>query len=109
MKKLIKISLLFVLSLVFLACEKEMIKPVSEENNQTNSFELSDENNSFTRDMISDIVIIDDDSVTDPDEEEDFDEDDKVTDPDEEEDFDEDDKVTDPDEEEDFDEEDSSI
>jgi|GEM_PF-1626480 len=109
MKKLINISLLFVLSLVFLACEKEMIKPVSEENNQINSFELSDENDSFTRGGSRDANLIDDDSVTDPDEEEDFDEDDKVTDPDEEEDFDEDDKVTDPDEEEDFDEEDSSI
>jgi len=109
MKKLINISLLFLLSLVFLACEKEMIKPVSEKNSQINSFEFSDENDSFTRDASRDGNLIDDDNVTDPDEEEDFDEDDKVTDPDEEEDFDEDDKVTDPDEEEDFDEEDSSI
>jgi len=105
MKKLINISLVFVFLMTFFACEKEMIRPVHEECNQIES----DENDSLTRSSARDIICIGDDSVTDPDEEEDFDEDDKVTDPDEEEDFDEDDKVTDPDEEEDFDEEDSSL
>lgn len=104
MKKIIKISLLFLFALMFTACEKEVIKPVNDEVQQLNSSELSDENDSFTRSRILSVVS-DDDRVTDPDEEEDFDEDDNVTDPDEEEDFDEDDNVTDPDEEEDFDEE----
>ena len=109
MKKLINISLLFVFTLVFIACEKEMIKPVCEEGNHIDSFESNDDNDSFTRAFGRDIVIVDNDGVTDPDEEEDFDEDDSVTDPDEEEDFDEKESVTDPDEEEDFDEEDTAL
>ncbi len=91
MKKIINISLLFVFTLVFFACEKEIIKPVGEEDNQINLFELSDENDSFTRGLSRSTVLIDDSGVTDPNEEEDFDEDDKVTDPDDEEDFDEED------------------
>jgi len=95
--------------MTFLACKKEVIQPVGAVNNATSCFDLSEENHSFTRNSSND-GIMNTDQITDPDEEEDFEDADLVTDPDEEEDFEEGDKdsVTDPDEEEDFEEEDDS-
>ena len=97
--------------MTFIACEKERVLPVNFDNQGEQcdgvcSFEDFESGNKSSSDENS----VDFDSVTDPDEDEDFDGEDKletVTDPDEDEDFDgsdkEDDNVTDPDEDEDFD------
>jgi hypothetical protein len=93
MKKLINISLLLLFTLVFFACEKEIIMPVNQENKNINCFESFSDSDSFTRDA-DDITSINDsdsdDNTTDTDTE-DGEDDDNVTDPDEEEDFEEED------------------
>lgn len=96
----------------FVACEKERIMPVSLENQaeQCEGICGFDDFENGNKSSLDDGYSIDLDTVTDPDEDEDFDGADKldgVTDPDEDEDFDgedkENDNVTDPDEDEDFD------
>ena len=89
--------------MTFMACEKERILPVNfdyqgEQYDGDCGFDDDESLNRGSDDLPSNL-----DTVTDPDEDEDFDGDDNVTDPDEDEDFDGDDNVTDPDEDEDFD------
>ena len=97
MKKVINISLILIFTMTFVACEKERIMPVALENQMNfddlecdEDFDFDDSSvKSSNGDNHGDIII---DSVTDPDEDEDFDGEDKVTDPDEDEDFDGEDK-----------------
>ena len=112
MKKLINISLILIFTMTFIACEKERIVPVNFDNQgeQCEGVCGFDDFENGNKSSLNGDTTTDFDSVTDPDEDEDFDGEDKldlVTDPDEDEDFDgedkEDDTVTDPDEDEDFD------
>lgn len=85
--------------MTFVACKKERIMPVSLENQMIFGDHECDGDFDFDDSSVKssngdfhegeDIVV---DSVTDPDEDEDFDGEDKVTDPDEDEDFDGEDK-----------------
>lgn len=85
MKKLLYISFIFAFILAFTSCEKEVITP--------NSDPTEVDHSSPTRGDDDDEIIITG-GVTDPDEDEDFDDDGEknggITDPDEDEDFDED-------------------
>jgi hypothetical protein len=112
MKKIINISLILLFTMTFIACEKERIMPVqfdyqSEQENGDCGFDNFENGIKGSSDGN---ISSDFDSVTDPDEDDDFDGEDEldtVTDPDEDEDFDgegkENDNVTDPDEDDDFD------
>jgi len=85
MKNLINISFLVAITFVFFACKKEHIVPLHQCDTSENIEAL---NRNFDD---SNIINIDSDGdgITDPDEEEDFDDGkDTITDPDEEEDFD---------------------
>ena len=95
MKKLIYISFIFAFVLAFVSCEKEIISPNGIENGVRGGDITNDrdtEDPYFTRGGEDGDL---GDNITDPDEDEDFDED-----------GDEDDGVTDPDEDEDFDDKD---
>jgi len=93
MKNLINISLLFLFATTFVACNKEIIRPVSEDVQAENCFFYEgDEDSNFNRSQgnNSDEILTGENGITDPDEDEDFDGDknDNITDPDEDEDFD---------------------
>ena len=92
MKTLINISLVLIFTMSFFSCEKERIMPVNQEDRINGCFDHEDDTNTINKSFSDDsnTGLDDGDQITDPDEEEDFDDNDKdlVTDPDEEEDFD---------------------
>ena len=89
MKKLIYISFIFAFVLAFASCEKELIEPMTIEDDVS-----SDRNNFDDPGTRGGEDGGKDDVIVDPDEDEDFDEDedDVIVDPDEDEDFDEEEK-----------------
>lgn len=90
MKKLIYISFIFAFVLVFASCEKEVIEPFMNADVTTRVVDGSEDPGIYStggnRGGEDDHTT----TVTDPDEDEDFDGDDNIVDPDEDEDFDED-------------------
>jgi len=93
-KNKINISLILLFTMTFIACEKERIMPVNFDNQgeQCEGVCGFDDFENGNKSSLNGDTTTDFDSVTDPDEDEDFDgedkEDDTVTDPDEDEDFD---------------------